>query len=128
MTQVIIYTLNNGGYQITHAAINTNLTITEIAESIKPTNAESYIIGDDANLPEIVTQWKTAQDEIISKKEFCAQAQIALDKSDIAFLRAIEGGHAINDAWKAYRAALRAIVNGSDTISTVLPTRPDYQI
>ena len=53
-------------------------------------------------------------------------AQAALWKTDSVYLRAAKDGHVWTDEWKAYTAALRAIVNGTDTTSTALPTMPAY--
>jgi len=56
-------------------------------------------------------------------------AQNALDKvtgSSGTIIRCVVAGVAVPDAWTAYVAALRAIVNGSDTTSTALPKTPAY--
>jgi hypothetical protein len=55
-----------------------------------------------------------------------AAAQSALDKSDITVIRCNSAGVAIPTAWQTYRAALRGIVNGTDTTSTTLPATPAY--
>jgi hypothetical protein len=57
-----------------------------------------------------------------------ADAQAALDKSDVVLLRCFEHAVALPAAWQTYRTALRAIVNGSDTTSTTLPTIPAYPV
>lgn len=54
------------------------------------------------------------------------QAQAALDKSDTTIIRCFSAGIAAPAAWQAYRTALRAIVSGADTTSTVLPATPPY--
>ena len=53
-------------------------------------------------------------------------AQTALTKTDITVLRCYSAGVAVPADIQAYRVALRAIVNGRDTTSTVLPTEPTY--
>lgn len=53
-------------------------------------------------------------------------AQSALDKSDMVSIRCLKAGVAFPAAWQTYVASLRAIVNGSDTTSTVLPPAPAY--
>jgi len=58
--------------------------------------------------------------------EFCASAQVALDKSDTTMMRCVEDGIAAPVAWITYRKALRAIASGTDTTSTVLPVQPEY--
>ena len=54
------------------------------------------------------------------------KAQAALDKSDTVVTRCYAAAVALPSAWLTYRAALRSIVNGTDTASTALPTKPDY--
>ena len=53
-----------------------------------------------------------------------ALAQAALTKSDVTVIRCYSAGVAVPSANQTYRNALRAIVNGTDTTSTVLPTEP----
>ena len=54
------------------------------------------------------------------------QAHNELDKSDVTVVRCVSASVTVPSAWQAYRTALRAIANGTDTKSAVLPTRPDY--
>ena len=54
------------------------------------------------------------------------QADSYLTKSDITVLRCISAGIPVPTEWQTYRTALRAIVNGTDTASTSLPTQPPY--
>lgn len=54
------------------------------------------------------------------------QALSALESSDLVVLRCYENAISLPAAWVAYRKALRAIANGSDTVSTTLPTQPAY--
>jgi len=53
-------------------------------------------------------------------------AQVALNKSDTTVVRCVSAGIAVPAAWQAYRNALRAIVNGTDTTSAVLPEQPAF--
>ena len=55
-----------------------------------------------------------------------AQAADALSKTDIVAGRCFKAGIAFPSAWQTYTVALRAIVSGTDTISTSLPTQPAY--
>lgn len=55
-----------------------------------------------------------------------ASAKAALDITDMVCLRCYKAGVAYPSAWQTYTTALRAIVNGSDTTSTTLPTQPAY--
>lgn len=57
---------------------------------------------------------------------FKLTAQDALSKSDITISRCVENSVVVPTAWATYRKALRAIVDGSDSVSTVLPTVPGY--
>jgi len=54
------------------------------------------------------------------------QAAAALDKSDATMLRCVEAGILAPAAWNTYRKALRAIANGTDTVSAALPVMPAY--
>jgi hypothetical protein len=55
-----------------------------------------------------------------------AQANLALDKSDIVASRCYKAGVAFPSAWLTYVESLRNIVNGTDTTSTSLPVTPTY--
>jgi hypothetical protein len=54
------------------------------------------------------------------------QAQMSLTDSDKTILRCYENAVIVPSDWAAYRADLRAIVNGSNSTATVLPTMPAY--
>jgi hypothetical protein len=56
-----------------------------------------------------------------------AQAQAALAVSDNVAIRCAKKGVSFS-TWLSYDAALVAIVNGSDTTSTSLPTMPAYPV
>lgn len=60
------------------------------------------------------------------KLAFKASAQAALSRSDTTVIRCSENVLPVPAEWATYRKALRAIANGSDTASTVLPTAPSY--
>ena len=51
-------------------------------------------------------------------------AQTALSKQDITVIRCYSSGIAVPSENQIYRNALRSIINGSDSISTSLPTEP----
>lgn len=55
-----------------------------------------------------------------------SNAQNALTKSDTTYIRCGKAGVPFPVEWQTYVAALRAIVSGTDTTSTVLPTQPAY--
>lgn len=57
---------------------------------------------------------------------FQSSAQVALDKTDLVAIRCLKAGVAFPADWQTYVTDLRNIVNGTDTISTILPTQPTY--
>jgi hypothetical protein len=59
-----------------------------------------------------------------NREPFIAQAQAALDKSDVSIVRIVGAGVAVPADFLTHRSALRAIVNGMDTTSTTLPVPP----
>lgn len=54
-------------------------------------------------------------------------ALVALTKSDITLLRALETGTQIPQEWVDYRNALRGIISGINK-ATSLPTNPSYPL
>jgi hypothetical protein len=54
------------------------------------------------------------------------QASNALVASDLVVIRCYSSSIPVPSEWNTYRNSLRGIVNGTDTTSTVLPTRPSY--
>lgn len=58
--------------------------------------------------------------------DLVASAKSALDASDVVAIRCFKAGVQFSGTWVTYVAALRAIVNGTDTTSTVLPVAPAY--
>lgn len=54
------------------------------------------------------------------------QALAALNKTNDTVMRCYAAGIAFPAAWLQYIQALRAIVNGTDTVSTSLPAQPAY--
>ena len=53
-----------------------------------------------------------------------AQAQVALNKSDVTVLRGVEDGSGVSPEWRAYRKALRDIISKGG--ATELPPVPEY--
>lgn len=73
------------------------------------------------------TQAEIAAAELARSKTALKQAaQAELDATDLVCLRCYKAGVSYPAAWQAYTMALRAIVSGTDTTSTALPTRPAY--
>lgn len=78
--------------------------------------------------------WNAAQESsgwrfaapTVANVSLVVQALSALDSSDRVVLRCYENAVPLPAAWVTYRKALRAIANGSDTVSTALPTQPAY--
>jgi len=60
---------------------------------------------------------------VLARGPLVAAAQVALTASDVVVTRASEEGVPVPDDWKAYRAALRAIVSGSSD-ATEVPDPP----
>jgi len=59
-------------------------------------------------------------------RQLQAQAQAALDKTDLVAFRCFKAGIAYPPEWQAHTLALRAIVSGADIGSTSLPPQPAY--
>lgn len=55
------------------------------------------------------------------------QARIAIQESDITFIRFLEQGVPFPDEWKAYRAQLRDIIRSSRSFSE-LPVCPSFPV
>ena len=62
----------------------------------------------------------------MAQAQLKVSAQAALDASDLVAMRGFKAGVPFPASWQTYVAALRAIVNGTDTTSTALPTQPAY--
>jgi len=59
--------------------------------------------------------------------QYQAKAITMLNDSDTTIIRCAEHGVAVPDEWKAYRAALRAIMRAKSGDATqALPTKPAY--
>lgn len=86
--------------------------------------SSGQVIQPDANGNPQAINFTRSPDQI--RSELIAQAQAALDKSDITILRCYSANVTVPSAWEIYRAALRIIVNGTDTTSTSLPIAPSY--
>lgn len=62
----------------------------------------------------------------LARESLRAEAREALTASDITVIRCVSAGVAVPSAWNDYRAALRAIANGTDVQSQTLPVAPAY--
>lgn len=96
-------------------------------------NSRAFNFCDSADLTEI--DGLLARGFIEVEKGFCfaeilptlkEQAKAELDRTDIVAVRCIKAGVAYPASWQTYTAALRAIISGADTTSTVLPVQPTY--
>ena len=91
--------------------------------------ATGQIIQPDANgNPEAVNPPAPSSAQVHVALQ--ASAQAALDKSDITVVRCVAAQPPVPvpSDLTAYRADLRAIVNGTDTTSTTLPSEPPEPI
>ena len=90
-----------------------------------PTQTSLIAAAVTAGWADITASWPPAPPPI----PLSVQAQTQLDivtgpRGQI--IRCVAAGVAVTSAWTTYVAALRAIANGTDTTSTVLPTQPAY--
>lgn len=65
-------------------------------------------------------------DELTPQQLLQYAAQARLDKNDKVATRCTKAGVPYPSDWLAFDVALRAIANGTDTISTHLPATPSY--
>ena len=98
--------------------------------SFDPTKPHKNVDGVDINLTDqeitdLETQ-RTAWAAEQTKNNLIVTAQSALIKTDIVAARCVKAQVVFPSAWLTYVQALRAIVNGSDTVSTSLPDQPSY--
>ncbi len=112
---------NNAGVAIPNDAV---ITTSAIRDSLLGQQSETHGISSDANGNPILVYINTTPEQIQGKLQL--QAKMALDTSDVVVIRCYAAGVPLPVAWSSYRAALRAIVNATDTISTVLPAKPQY--
>ena len=82
-------------------------------------------IDTEANLKAVFAQQYPAGWASVALQQ---AAQAALDKSDRTVIRCYRASVAVPTAWQTYYDALVAIRNGTDTISTELPSRPAYPV
>ncbi len=94
-----------------------------VADDYAPESGETVVDGDI--LPDIETLHEASHITAQTKAVLKADAQEALDRSDITILRCYENAVTVPETWQAYRTELRAIISGSSS-ATSLPTRPDY--
>lgn len=62
----------------------------------------------------------------IAHAALVSSASALLNMTDMVCLRCYKAGVTFPAAWQTYTTALRAIVNGTDTTSSTLPTQPVY--
>jgi len=72
---------------------------------------------------EITGSWPRAQTAL---SQLAIDAQAALLETDMVALRCFKAGVPFPVGWQNHTAALRNIVNGTDTTSTALPVKPTY--
>lgn len=95
-----------------------------------PTQPYKNIDGVNINLTadeiSAIAAEQATNASLISAAQLKQSARAALDKTDTTIIRCYSAGAAVPSEWQSYRTALRAIFNGTDTISTSLPTQPSY--
>ena len=97
----------------------------ELYAALFAAQASGQIIQADANgNPKAVNLPPPSPEQL--RAALAVSAKNALDKSDTTIIRCYSAGIAVPNEWQTYRNALRAIVNGADTTSTILPTIPTY--
>ncbi len=79
-----------------------------------------------AGWADITGEWPAPPLAVQLHQPLQAEAQAALDKTDLVAFRCFKAGVAYPPAWQIYTQALRAIANGTDTASTSLPIQPAY--
>jgi len=82
------------------------------------------VIQSDANGHPVALDHVKTNDEI--QAELVNSARIALDQSDTTIIRCYSAGVPVPSTWQSYRDALRSIMNGSDTTSKTIPSKPAY--
>lgn len=88
-------------------------------------NASQYVVSSGAVVAAPASQL-LANAQAAQIAALKSDALKALDTTDIVCLRCYKAAVAFPSAWQTYTAALRSIVNGTDTTSIALPTRPTY--
>ena len=78
-----------------------------------------------AGWEDITSSWPPSAN---ARQPLILSAQDALAKSDVTMVRCYSANPsvAVPTAWTTYRAALRDIINGTDTTSETLPATPSY--
>ncbi len=112
---------------VTYAYSNNGLSFRMVAPSYLAESGEVVFSGVPTSdqLAAAFTGY-TAAVAAQTRAPLITSAQAALDRSDTTIVRCASASVAVPTAWQTYRSALRAIVNGSDTTSTQLPTTPAY--
>lgn len=83
------------------------------------------IVAGQSGRPELADQPPPPASQLWGQHQ--AQAQGALDASDITMIRCVEHGVTVPAEWASYRGALRAIVRAASGDPTQpLPSRPAY--
>jgi hypothetical protein len=91
------------------------------------TAAHGVVLNVPSTLQPYVVPEKTPEQlASIANGQLKVTAQITLEETDLVAFRCFKAGVAYPQEWQAYTLALRAIVNGTDTASTSLPSKPAY--
>ena len=111
-----------------YAYFNNGLSFRSVAANYAPGPGE-VVFADIASQTQLVAAFPGYASALasVSGAALSAQAQQALDKSDITVLRCFEKGVALPSAWVAYRASLRAAVTAGAQAPQP-PKNPDGSI
>lgn len=110
------------GIHATMPGDSVEITDERHAELLQAQAGGMVIEPGEGGLPEAVARAVTGRD---AAERLKAQAREALDRSDITVIRCVEHGVAVPEAWRGYRAELRAIAAGTSEAAE-LPALPGY--
>jgi hypothetical protein len=90
-------------------------------QALLAAQSSGQVIQADANGNPVAAVFVPSAEQTAARLK--ADAQTALDASDVTVLRCIEHDIVLPSEWVTYRTSLRAVVNGT---SSTIPTRPAY--
>jgi hypothetical protein len=95
--------------------------------SVYPSGKQVFMLTAPATLqPYTIPALTAAQVASAAKLRLQSDARTVLDVTDLVAFRCFKAGVPYPAEWQSYTLALRSIVNGTDTTSTSLPSKPAY--